>query len=376
MKKLLTNEIVVIGGNHHNTLAVLRSLGEKGLCVFLIVVSKETKPYVCYSKYVKKYYVVENTDSISDVLHTISEGLTEKSIIIACTDSISSYLDMHPQSDKFFIPGSKEQGGITTLMNKNTMSQLAVEAGIQIPPSWTFNNEYKDVSEVEYPCIVKPLVSKNGSKADIVICKTRAELNQYFEHCNSGEVQIQKYITKDIEFQLIGCSLNSGEQVIIPGASIILRQPENTNTGFLQYVLRRNFIFNEKVCKEFICRTGYSGLFSMEFLRDKDGNDYFMEINFRNDGNSICVTAAGMNLPYIWCLYNAGLPIDEELCYEQMKEVLVMPEFNDFSNVIHRRLSLWNWLIDVKRTDCFMEFSKRDQMPFWFYLFKSLKNKL
>ena len=34
----------------------------------------------------------------------------------------------------------------------------------------------------------------------------------------------------------------------------------------------------------FIREVGYTGLFSMEFLRDKYGNDYFMEINFRMMG--------------------------------------------------------------------------------------------
>ena len=103
----------------------------------------------------------------------------------------------------------------------------------------------------------------------------------------------------------------------------------------------------------------------MEFLRGKDGKDYFMEINFRNDGNSICVTASGMNLPYIWYLYNCGDPYTEELCYDKMKEVLIMPEIDDFHNVRTRQISLFHWLNDVRRTDCFMEFSKHDQRPFW-----------
>ena len=79
-----------------------------------------------------------------------------------------------------------------------------------------------------------------------------------------------------------------------------------------------------------------------------------------------------MNLPYIWYLYNNGQSIDTELCYDSMKEVLVMPEFNDIGNVIHRRISLFQWLKDVKNTDRFMEFSKHDQKPFWMYIFKRL----
>ena len=38
-----------------------------------------------------------------------------------------------------------------------------------------------------------------------------------------------------MEFQLIGCSLDGGETIIIPGYTRILRQPRNTNTGYLEY---------------------------------------------------------------------------------------------------------------------------------------------
>ena len=163
--------------------------------------------------------------------------------------------------------------------------------------------------------------------------------------------------------------------MIIPGASIILRQPKNTNTGFLRYVPIHNFSYDRESCVKFIRKTGYSGLFSLEFIRDKKGIDYFMEINFRNDGNSICVTASGMNLPYIWYLYNSNQDIEKELCYDLMKEVFVMPEFNDIGNAIHGRISWIKWLMDVKHTDRFMEFSKYDQKPFWMYIFNRLFHK-
>lgn len=369
----MNKEIIVIGGNHHNTLAILRSLGEKEIKSLLIVVSNDSKPYVGYSKYIQDIKVVKVEEEISSAMYSLHKS-SDKAIVIACADSISSYLDSNRDklSKDFFLPGSKEEGKITRLMNKNTMMQVAVESGITVPRSWIVYPAKPEIESVIYPCIIKPLISKNGSKADIAICEQRSELEQYLKHCNCEELQIQEYIRKDIEFQLIGCSLNGGEEVIIPGASIILRQPKNTNTGFLRYVPIREFSYDKKSCVEFIRKTGYSGLFSLEFIRDCKGIDYFMEINFRNDGNSICVTASGMNLPFIWYLYNNGLSIDKELNYDSMKEVLVMPEFNDVGNAIHRRISWLQWLKDVKNTDRFMEFSKYDQKPFWMYIYKRL----
>lgn len=369
----MNKTILVIGGDHHNTLAILRSLGEKGLKANLIVVSTDKKPYVCYSKYIARSIVVHSESEIKDAMYQLYSK-SDKDVVIACSDAISSYLDMNCEelSAKFVLPGAKKQGSITSLMNKDTMSQLACECGIRIPKSWIVETSLPVIDGIEYPCIVKPLVSKEGSKADIAICSKKNELVEYLKECQCERLQIQKYIVKDIEFQLIGCSINGGQEVIIPGASVILRQPQNTNTGFLRYIPKRNFTFDMGACQKFLNRTGYSGLFSMEFLRDKDGNDYFMEINFRNDGNSICVTASGMNLPYIWVLYNSGEDIKPELDYTNMKEVLVMPEFQDIHHVKVGEISLLMWIKDIIRTDRFMEFSKNDQKPFWMYLIKRI----
>lgn len=362
----MKKKVIVIGGNHHNTLAILRSLGEKGVKSNLIVITGDKKPFTSYSKYINKCIVLRSYDGIKKAMYCLKEG-DILPIVIACSDKVSSYLDENSNElrESFLIPGSETQGRITYLMDKDTMANLAVDCGLNIPKSWVIETQNYDADLFDYPCIVKPLASIAGSKSDIFISTSKEELSKNIARVKCRKVQIQKLIEKDFEYQLIGCSLNGGDTIIIPGASVILRQPENTNTGFLKYIPKRNFLFDEELCRRFLKATQYSGLFSLEFLRGKDGLDYFMEINFRNDGNSICVTASGMNLPYIWYLYNCGLPYREELCYDMMKEVLVMPEFDDFINVKERKIGIVHWLKDVWRTDRFMEFSKHDQRPFW-----------
>lgn len=253
------------------------------------------------------------------------------------------------------------------------MARLAVESGLNVPNSIEVTVSEIDAAFIDrltYPCITKPLVSKNGTKSDIHIFYSSQEFKQKYKELKSERIQIQTFIEKELEYQLIGCSLNGGKTVIIPGASVILRQPQNTNTGFLRYI--PGFEADIESCKCFLKSADFSGLFSMEFLRGKDGKDYFMETNFRNDGNAICVTAAGMNLPYILVMFNSGHNVDEYIKNCKLKEVLVMPEFNDFKNVVSRRISLIQWLKDVYITDRFMEFSKHDQKPFWVYIAKKI----
>ncbi len=258
----MNREVVVIGGNHHNTLSILRSLGEKGIKSLLIVLSPyDPKPFVGYSKYIQKKIVVTNINEISSAMYSL-HTTAEKAIVIACNDCISSYLDMNHNnlSKDFVLPGSKDEGMITHFMDKGAMAQLAVKSGLNIPKSIIISTANPEFESITYPCISKPLVSKNGSKSDIVICEDESALRKYLNHCRCDKIIIQEYISKDIEFQLIGCSIKEGDKIIIPGVSIILRQPMNGNTGFLRYFPIKEFTYDKSSCFEFIRSTGYSGL--------------------------------------------------------------------------------------------------------------------
>lgn len=375
-------EVIVIGGDHHNTLAVLRSLGpytkntiSDPIKIRLIVISDIPRPFVTYSRYVYSFDIISNINELPDLLLSTYKS-SPKPIIVSCSDSVASCIDLHYNSliKYFILPSSNSQGKITTLMNKSVMAKLAVESGLNIPKSIEIKTSEIDnefINNLFYPCITKPLVSINGSKEDIQVFKNPHELRNKIKKFESEFIQIQEFIDKKYEYQLIGCSLEGGQNVIIPGASIIIRQPENTNTGFLRYIPK--FKTDLDACKKFLKASDFSGLFSMEFLRDKNGKDFYMETNFRNDGNAICVTASGMNLPYIWVLHNSGSDITNYMNSCNMREVLVMPEFNDLHNVKSGSISLIKWLVDVYHTDCFMEFDRHDPKPFWIQVGRKLR---
>ena len=162
---------------------------------------------------------------------------------------------------------------------------------------------------------------------------------------------------------MIGCSLNHGDEIVIPGYSKCIRPRPGTNTGVREYKPFEDFNCDLKACRDFIKAIGYQGLFSMEYLRDKQGNYYFMEINMRNDGNAICVTGAGVNLPYIWYQYCIGNDYKAET-KNTVKDIFVMPEIDDFRLMLKGKVSLRTWLRDYKRTTTFMEYSDRDPIPF------------
>lgn len=359
----MNDGIIVIGGNHHNTLGVIRSLGRRGIIPDVILISGEKKPFVGKSRYVNRLYIVSDDNACLEIL--LSHQHEKPIPVIACSDQASLFLDSNKEilKDRYHLPGTLVGEGLTYWMDKENMSSLAASVGLLVPHS--FKWEEIESENIVYPVIVKPLRSVDGCKSDICIVKNTKELTSYLDTKDRSEdFQIQTFVSNKFEYQLIGCSIDSGREVIIPGYSEIIRQPENTNTGFLSYH-RLDGSFPIHKCEDFIRRTSYSGLFSMEFLRAEDGQDYFMEINFRNDGNAICVTASGINLPYIWYAAQMGLPYSEER-EKEIQDVLVIPEIDDFlSQVAHGKISLMTWAKDIRRSNCFMDYAKDDRAPFF-----------
>lgn len=362
-------DVIVIGsGNHHNTLGVVRALGERGFGVELISIGSKKKHYVTSSKYVKSFHILAD---VADVVPCLLERIVQgnKEIVVSCADSVTEHLNMNRDAleGRYILPGCDEQGRILTLMDKTTMIQMAAVHGLRAPMVWRLP---EDKANVTFPCITKSYVSSHGGKADVKIIRTQEQFDEFLANCED-EIFAQPYIDKKEEVQFIGCSLRGGEEVIIPGMSRIIRSQPNTNTGFLEYGPIDAF-YNKTVerSKQYIKDCGYSGLFSIEFIRSKNDEVFFLEINFRNDGNAWCVTTAGVNLPAIWVKANSRMDYKEEI--HDVKSITVMPEFQDFKLVLQRKVKLGQWLKDVRRTDAFLDWNRKDKKPF----FRFILNKI
>ncbi len=361
---------IVIGGGHHNTLGVVRALGERGYGVELITIGSAKERYVSKSRYVKKHHALVNVKELASyLLYREKPQGKNKEIVFSCSDEVTEHLNDNRNrlTERYILPGHDEQGKMVELMDKTTMISMAGKRGLIAPIVWRLPQERNSVT---YPCITKAHVSSHGGKGDVRIIHGESELEKFLDGCND-EVFAQSFIPKKEEVQFIGCSLRGGEEVIIPGMTHILRSQPNTNTGFLEYGTIDEF-WEETVKKSklFIRDCGYSGLFSIEFLRTNDDEVRFLEINFRNDGNAWCVTSAGVNLPVVWVKANKGEDYSMEL--HEVKKIIVMPEFQDFKLVLQRKLSFGKWLRDVRRTDAFLDWNKKDMKPFFGFLLNKI----
>lgn len=383
-KNLLLGEAIILGANHHNTYGIIRALHKVGITPIIVCFESDSKSNYFKSKYVKQIYTV-NKYNLYEWLLEFGKNSSVKHTIFSSGDYFTSVLDANANilSKYYYFPHSDEEGKLNKLMDKQLMSDLASGCGLNIPLHSriiAIHDNTLNISELRggYPYIIKPLKSIEGSKADIFIANSEQDLNKYIVNAICHSFQIQSFIDKAFEFQLIGVSI--GNEIIIPGVTKLLWSSSfNTNTGIVEYIPSLELLSDgliERVCN-FVRKTGYQGSFSVEFLKGRDGKEYFMEINFRNDGNSIVMTGSGINYHQIWYYYNNGIPY-ENLLKAETRKTIAIPFFSMLSPARkqHRIIDLIKYSFSCNCNRIFMDIDLSDTKPFKAFIQTKLKNRL
>lgn len=371
----MNNEVLVIGGDHQNPLGVVESLASKGIHPFVIVYEDCRDSFVLKSKFIKKGWICRNSDSaIRCILDNFSH-FPQKMVAITCSDNAASLLNdnLDILADILILPGMSRQYVLKEWTNKEKMTENAELLGLTVPKSWIVSKS-SIPEDLIYPCITKSITSINNGKTEFSTCHNRGELIDFLNNkAHSDCIQVQQFIDKEFEFQYLGCSLEGGNKIIIPGRTHIDAAKDFNNLTFLKYqeskVVESPTVLQKT--EEFIRVTGYSGLFSVEFMHGKDGKDYFLEMNFRNDGNGVVVTAAGTNLPYIWYLYNTGGDYQKEISASTVKETYFVPELYYFIIMLLGDVKFKVWLNNVRKAGVRATYFSNDTKPFWSLLWSS-----
>ena len=361
------NSAIIIGDSTHNTLSVVRSLGQARVPFILLLNGEHDTCYVSRSKYLRrnKLIRIHHTDDALPILRSMTLKDTAK--IICTYDEAAELVDRHEEelSSKFVTPCRGKQIG--QLFNKDIQCALARSCGLTVPESRLFHrdNDIDDIS-LPYPVILKPLYSTKGEKSDIHICRSKNEFKQALNAASScNDFILQEFIDKDYELNCIG--INTDTEIIIPGAIHKLRHyPDiigSCSHGI--YDLVKDLDINLAGIKKFLDTANYHGPFSIEFLHCK-GKNYFMEVNFRNDGLAYMATAAGANLHAKYIDESYPLNLDE------IKSIYMMNYSIDYLHVKEGRISKSRWWRDFLRTRCFINFSLRDPMTTLTYYMKKI----
>ena len=365
---IMNHLFIVFCEDHYTPLGAVRSLGEYGISPIVILATKGKKPVlVNNSKYVKVCHLVE---TIEDGMRLMIEKYgdeKEKPFVISSDDKSGSFLDLHHNEliDHFIFFHSSKQGMVTAIMQKENMLRVAQECGIRIPQSAIV--EVGDLKHgIPYPVMTKAMNGLGKEWKDIVyICHDENELKDAYSKIKSEKIILQQYIQKKNELCLDGLVACSGKVVYFPLQCQYLRMTDTAYGTFMKF-----WEFDDRKVldqlKAFFAKVPFTGIVSVEFLIDQNDELYFLEVNFRNSTWNYAYTVAGIYRPVIWAKSELAGHLVVDSSVRRSLPITAMVESADLlQHVVHGKTSLYQWLKDVKKCDCFYFYNKYDNKPFW-----------
>lgn len=360
---------IIIGDSTHNTLGLVRSLGRAKIRQTLILKCDEDNCFVAKSRYLKGSDVFRISDMAEtlSVLDRIKDERAEEKVIICTFDEAAEFVDANETilSEHFTTPCRGNRIG--TLFNKDVQCRLAEECGLDVPRSFVFRrSDNRNSVPIGFPLIIKPLLSTKGEKSDIHIIHNDEEFDRALaEDSGCNEFLLQEFIRKEYELDCIGISTENGAE--LPGAIRKIRHyPDGTGAGaYGIFVPASKLGINLDGLNRFLDESHYHGPFSVEFLHSR-GKNYFMEVNFRNDGLAYVATAAGANIHARYV--NPAFGYDRT----KVKSIRMMNYSIDPLHIKEGRITRRQWLRDLLRTRVFINASLRDFAPTLAYY----KNKI
>ena len=361
---LTMKKVIVLGNDHTNSLGVVQTLGESGYDVYPFVWGEKTG-LLASSIFSKKVYGCHSIeDCINQMIQTF-DTYEKKIPIIACCDSAALALEKNKKRlSEHFVFEESTIYSLEYLFKKENQVQLAKEAGFDTPKTWNLLDSKKIPKDVLFPCLIKPLVSCEGAKSDIRICNSLEQLKYNLNNLlHTSYVLLQQYIEKDYEVSILGCSCRNGDVIIPCVENKLSIYPKDVG---LVCVADMQPLQNEHIIqciKNIIKNIGYVGVFSVEMMHCKhDKKFYFTEINLRNDGANSFVYKYGVNLP----LNHIEDLLDEKrTIFNEFHPGYYVWEMHHFLSLVHREITVRQWISDLKKSNGFLTFFPNDRKPFF-----------
>lgn len=363
---LKSHRFIILGDGHFNTLGMIRSLGEVGIRPDVVLVGRNLAT-VSASKYIQHLQVADTYDAGIEYIITTYSKETEKPFLLTGSDKIIAVIDRNYNRllEKFYFFNAGEEGRINHLLSKKEQNLLAESCGFNVPVFEEVKIGDKP-SRVPYPLITKAIDSTvDNWKSQVYVCRNETELADTYSKLKGERILLQQYIEKENETGFDAFTINGGEETYLP---LQLTYYDTTETSFGNSI----YFFepkDEKLCekvRELMAKTRYNGIFSIDLLIGKDGNTYFLEVNFRNSAWSYPSTCAGVNLPVLWAksVLNNKLDVDNVLIKKLPYSAIA--DLDELSHAFHQGLfKTLKVLKKIWESKSCVIWNRKDLRPFW-----------
>lgn len=380
------NKVIIFGGDHYNALGLARMFGVNGIKPYgILIITKEHEKevYACKSRYWEECWLVYSEEEGLKKILELFVHEAEMPVIIPSSDGAEVIIDNNYNilKDYFFLPSINDtQGEISKLMNKVNQIKWARSIGLKTVESWDLSlleNNCIDKIKI-YPCILKPVISSEGEKTDIVKCNDLEEALHAIDVLKRKgykKILAQEFIKKDYEMELFGCITKYSKLTPYLLSKHIREWPPIAGSvSCHEFIIEKEYKdVAESILKK-IMDYGYNGNIDIELFMVK-GEIYLNEVNFRNSGDVYACFYNKLYYSLIWYLDIIGRDVSNmNMTYDNTK--YAMNETTDFRHVVYGTLKLKQWLKYYKNCADFAIKFKGDTRPvrarYLYYIKKAL----
>ncbi len=369
---------VIVLGLGVNGLAVVRSLGEKGLTISGVYNDSFDELGV-HSKYIKECRNVRKACTKDELLTACDNMLLSSSIkkpvLICTTDAFASVVaenqDVFSQRFLLTVP-SKEI--YWQFLAKQPTAAICTNNSLAIPKTVFVSKEeslLEACQDINYPVIVKPdLTFDDAFPGKNVIVNNRAELEQFlvsYPQLESRVVAQEIVPSGDGKIFVVTTfsDVNGKVRSAYSGKKIRQYLPDYGVTCFgvsieIPELKQKVITFLEKI--------GYIGFATLEFAYNEETDEYlFIELNIRTFYHNQLFKDAGLDINYNAYLLASG-QVTDDLLIKQKDDVHWIDFTRDLGSYRRKRVQnkiiFSDWIRDVLKARSFAYLNRKDMKPF------------
>ena len=367
---------LVVGGEHPG-LGVARSLGRRGIPVYVV------DDQYCISSFSRYVSRVVRVPDLRDERRTIDAVLEVgrrfdlRGWVLFPTrdETVAAFSRNRAELAEFFRVTTPEWDTIQWAWDKKNTYELATRLNIPCPQTFNPRNSGELAAlHSKLPLAIKPAVKENffyatGAKA--WRADTPEQLLDLFtkagQQIRPEEILVQEIIPGDGDRQVSYCAFYLNGRA---HSTLIARRGRQHPREFgraATYVESIELPAIEELSERFLKAINYYGLVEVEFKQDpRDGQYKLLDVNARTWGFHTLGMSAGVDFPYLLFADQMGIPAEGcrgEAGIGWLRFLTDGP--TAISDMMHGKLSLKSYLESLQRTRVESVFCGKDPMPFF-----------
>jgi D-aspartate ligase len=365
---------LVIGGDHPG-LGVARSLGRKGIPVYIL---EDQHSISLFSRYPSRVIRVNDLRDERKTVDTVMEvgrrhGLQNWVLFPTRDETVAAFSRYRDELATFFRVTTPGWETVKWAWDKKNTHELATK--LQIPSPQTWNPRSLEELEPLYkrlPLAIKPAVKENffyatGAKAwrANTVGQLRDLFSKAARQIKPEEIMVQEIIPGDGRQQFSYCAFFRDGKA---HSSLVARRGRQHPREFgraATYVESIELPVIEELSERFLKAINYYGLVEIEFKQDpRDGQYKLLDVNARTWGFHSIGAAAGVDFPYLLYADQLGQEVEPSRGKPGVGWLRLLADMpTALSEIVHGQLGVGSYFKTIQRTRVESVFSREDPMP-------------